>query len=96
MYFLYSVDVHVQQNVPGVGRGDEKRVNITLKANVTLQDEEVPNYFFFVLFRAMIMPSQALEIPSLKKSKISWNQSNALSMFMHATRLCSLITVRFI
>jgi hypothetical protein len=54
MYFPYSVEIYVQQNIAG---WDEKRVNIIVKAIVTLQDEEVPNYFLFILFRAMIMTS---------------------------------------
>jgi len=54
MYFPYSVEIYVQQNIAG---GDQKHVNIIVKAIVTLQDEEVPTYFLFILFKAMIMTS---------------------------------------
>jgi len=76
--------------------GDEKRVNIIVKAIVTLQDEDVPTYFVFVLFRTMIMTSLDVGNTTIKKHKISWNQSNVLSVFVHTTRpCCSLIRSSF-
>ena len=49
--------------------GDEKRVNIIVKAIVTLQDEDVPTYFVFVLFRTMIMTSLDVGNTTIKKKQ---------------------------
>ena len=67
MYFLYSVDVHVQQNVPG--RGVWKACKYNCQGKSYLVGREVPNYFFLFCLERWLCHLKALEIPSLKKEQ---------------------------
>jgi len=53
MYFLYSVDVHVQQNVPG----GWKTCNYICQGNHLAGGRSSKLFCLFVLFRSMFMAS---------------------------------------